>query len=215
MPGTGNPSAPPSTSTATAASQQITRACPCTTPPATAKPPLTTHQTKIRSKLLCSASPRKPERGDRTAPDLHAGIAVADPGAATAEGIRNARRHHQADEHHRDQRQPDREPVGVEPVRDPHRVGPDQPDHRQQQRCLQCATDAVVRAKPVGELSHREDVDQVEEQLDVRRSLHPFGAPTKVMRVAPGARFGAHKPASLPDQSGTGRAIQSPVTMPT
>jgi hypothetical protein len=84
---------------------------------------------------------------------------------------RQRRAHRQADQHQRDEQQAHLEALGVHPVGDPRGVGPDQPHHREQQRRLQRAADGRMVQQKVRQLRDREDVHQVEEQLDVRDPL--------------------------------------------
>ena len=128
--------------------------------------------------------------GDReTAPaDLHEGVRAADGQPPPRERERQGGRHDQAGQGQREQHQPDRDPLGVQPVGDPGGVGPDQPHHGQQQQGLQRALDAAVVDQVVGQLGDREDVDQVEEQLDVGHAgARPWRAEQVPGRVLAGA----------------------------
>jgi hypothetical protein len=113
---------------------------------------------------------------ERAAADLGDGVPAADdqPGAGqpgSAERPRQRGRHRQADEHQRDEQSPYLQALGVHPVGDPRRVGPDQPDHGQQQRGLQRPANGWVAEQVMRQLGDCEDVDQVKKQLRVRDPL--------------------------------------------
>jgi hypothetical protein len=105
------------------------------------------------------------------APDLLDGVGAAHHPAPAAERLRQRRAHRQADQHRRDEQQPDLDAFRVHPVGDPGRVGPERPDHREQQRRLQRAPHGQLTQQEVRQLRDREDIHQVEEQLDVRDPL--------------------------------------------
>ena len=104
-------------------------------------------------------------------PDLLDRVGAAHPEPQVAERPGQRRRHGQAGQHERDEQQPDGDLLRVQPVGDPRRVGPDQPDHDQQQPGLQRAPHGRVVEQVVRQLGDREHVHQVEEQLDVRDPL--------------------------------------------
>jgi hypothetical protein len=105
------------------------------------------------------------------APDLHERVSAAHHEPERAERVGQGGGHRQADQHEQHEHEPDLQPIRIEPVRYPRRVGPGQPHHRQQDRGLHRARDRRRAEQMVRELCDREDVHQVEEQLDVGDSL--------------------------------------------
>ena len=85
-------------------------------------------------------------------------------------------RHQQARQHHEHQDEPDRHGVRVEPVGHPGGVVP-RPVHRDEHECgFGGARPVDVRDEVVRQLGDREDVDEVEEQLEERRALFALRA---------------------------------------
>ena len=87
----------------------------------------------------------------------------------------------------------DRRGGRVEPVGHPRRVDPCPPDDEQQERGPRHAGDGGVIEDLVRQLRDREDVDEVEEQLDGRRRLRRAVAPRPQVADRRGGR-GGHRP---------------------
>jgi hypothetical protein len=133
----------------------------------------------MRWKLRRSGSPRSPA-------DLHDRVGHAQRQPAAAERAGQRGRHDQAAQGQPEQHQPDRDQLRVQPVGHPGGVGPDQPDHGEQQQRLQRAADRGVVDQVVRQLGDREHVNQVEEQLDVGDPGGPARRPPQVTRVVAG-----------------------------
>ncbi|KAG1438826.1 hypothetical protein G6F57_019677 [Rhizopus arrhizus] len=73
----------------------------------------------------------------------------------------------QAHEHHREQHDPHGDGVGIEPVGDPARVLPSQPDREPQHQRMHGAHQRQVVQQAVRQLRHGKDVHQVEEQFHI------------------------------------------------
>ena len=112
---------------------------------------------------------------------LH-GVGRADHPAQVVEGARQRRRHRQAEQREHDEQQADLDAFRVHPVGDPRGVGPGQPHHRQQQRRLEGAAHGGMLHQVVRQLRDREDVHQVEEQLDVRDPVAARAVPQQPPR---------------------------------
>ena len=138
---------------------------------------------------------RSPAQGDdeeQRAPDLDQQVAGDEQPRAPVEGVGDRGRHEQAGEHQPDQQQPHRQPVRVEPVRPPRDHVPRVDDCERHDRRLGAGPQVDVLEQVVRELPDREDVDEVEEQLergdDALRAGRPRdgnphrGDPTRVAR---------------------------------
>ena len=124
---------------------------------------------EVSLQVLAAQSPH----GEGAASDLRGGIGGSDPQSPGAEGLGNGCRHDQADQHETDEHEPHGYAVRVEPVGHPRRVGPDEPDHGQQETGLERTVDGRTREEVVRQLGDGEDVHQVEEELDVGDALRP------------------------------------------
>ena len=111
------------------------------------------------------------QRRGGVATDLQRDVARREQQPLLAERLRQRGGHEQAAEHHRGEHPADRRRGRVEPVRHPRRVDPRPPDDEQQERGPRHAGDGEVVEDLVRQLGDREDVDEVEEQLDRGRRL--------------------------------------------
>ena len=105
------------------------------------------------------------------ATDLQRDVARREHQPLLAERLGQRGGHEQAREHHRGEHPADRGRGRIEPVGHPGRVDPGPPDDEQQERRPRHAGDGEVAQDLVRQLCDREDVDQVEEQLDRGRRL--------------------------------------------
>ena len=149
-------------------------------------------QTRSLTKWPPSARPRKAMMRNSRAPDLDEQVAGDEQPRAPVEGVGDRDRHEQAGEHQPDQQQPHRQPVRVEPVRPPRDHVPRVEDRERHDHRLGAGPQVDVLEQVVRELPDREDVDEVEEQLergdDALRAGRPRdgnphrGDPTRVAR---------------------------------
>ena len=116
-------------------------------------------------------------RGRGVAPDLQRDVADREQHAVRAERARQRGGHEQAREHHAGEHRAHRRRRRVEPVGHPGRVDPRPPHDQQQERRPPDPGDRQVAEDHVRQLRDREDVDQVEEQLDRRDRLLDALAP--------------------------------------
>jgi len=108
-------------------------------------------------------------------------VGGADDQASGSERGRDRGRQDQADDSQHQQQQPDRDPVGIQPVGHPGGVSPQEPDHDEEQGCLQRGMHrALAGQQEMRQLRHREDEDQIEEQLDVGDPLRAGTFPHQV-----------------------------------
>jgi len=121
---------------------------------------------------------------ERGTADLVGGIRAREGQAAAAVRLGQRCRHDQSEQHHRDQHQPYAGAVGREPVGDPGGVHPGPPQRQQQQQRLYRTGDAQVPQQQLGQLRHREHVDQIEEQLHVRDPSGVLRPPQKTRVLA-------------------------------
>jgi hypothetical protein len=131
---------------------------------------------------------------EHAAADLEAQVAGDEQPRAVAEGVVDRDGHEQAGEHQPDEHQARGQRVRIEPVRPPRDHVPGVEDRERQDRRLGAGAQIDVCDQVVRELADREDVDEVEEQLQrrdlalsARRSLE--GGPHRPDRT-PGRRRG-------------------------
>jgi hypothetical protein len=99
-------------------------------------------------------------------PDLQEQVASDEQPRAVAERVVDRDGHQEAREHQRDERRAHRQPVRLEPVRPPRGHVPGVEDRERQHRGLGARAQVHVREQVVRDLPDREDVDEVEEQLE-------------------------------------------------
>jgi hypothetical protein len=109
--------------------------------------------------------------GSGVTPHLQRNVARREQQAVLAQRLGQGRGHEQAGEHHSCEQRPDRGRRRVKPVDHPRCADPCPPDDQQQEEGARHAADREVAEDQVGELRDREDVDEVEEQLDGGRRL--------------------------------------------
>jgi hypothetical protein len=102
----------------------------------------------------------------RRAPDLEEQVPGYEQPRAPVERVGDRDRHEQAGEHQPDEQNAHRQPVRVEPVRPPRGHVPGVDDRECQDHRLGARPQIHVLDQVVGELSDREDVDEVEQQLE-------------------------------------------------
>ncbi len=145
-------------------------------------------------RLAAAVAAAHRQQAERVARQLERHVGAREQQRAVAEGVRDRDRHPEAREHAEHQDQAHADPVGVEPVDHPGRVDPRPPDDEQQERGLRRARPGEVVQQQVRELRDREDVDEVEEQLEVRRALLAAVLVAQAQRdlVQPALPGGAH-----------------------
>jgi hypothetical protein len=119
-------------------------------------------------------SPAQRDDEERRAPELKEQVAGDEQPRAAVERVGNRGRHEQAGKHQSDQQQLHRSPVGLEPVRSPRGHVPGVDDSERQNHGLDARAHVDVLEQVVRELPDREDVDEIEEQLE--RGDHALGA---------------------------------------
>ena len=107
------------------------------------------------------------QQHERGASDLHRGVRPGEDPRTIGECLGNGRGHQQRQQHGGEHQAPDARRLRVEPVADPARVLPAEPDREPQHQGLQHAGQVHVMQQMVAELGDREHVDQVEEQFFV------------------------------------------------
>jgi hypothetical protein len=103
---------------------------------------------------------------ERRAPDLQEQVASDEQPRAPAERIVDRDGHEQAGEHQPHEQHTHRQPVRIEPVRTPRGHVPGVEDRERHDYRLGAGPQIDLRQQVVRELPDREDVDEVEEQLE-------------------------------------------------
>jgi hypothetical protein len=111
------------------------------------------------------ASPQCHDQEGRP-PDLEEQVAGDEQPRAIAERVGDRDRHEQAREHQPDEQQPHRQPLRLEPVRSPRGHVPRVNDREGHDHRLRARPQIEVLAQVMRELADREDVDEIEEQLE-------------------------------------------------
>ena len=121
---------------------------------------------EVVDEVLAERAPAQGDDEEHRTPDLDEQVAGDEQPGALVEGVGDRGRHEQAGEHQPDQEQPHRQPVRVEPVRPPRDHVPRVDDRERHDRRLGGGPQVDVLDEVVRELPDREDVDEVEEQLE-------------------------------------------------
>ena len=114
---------------------------------------------------------------ERCADHLKQQVTGDEQPSAPAERVVDCDRHEQAGEHQPDEQHAHRQPIGVEPVRPPCGHVPGVVDGERQNRGLGTGPQVDVLHQMVRELPDREDVDQVEEELERADAALGVGCP--------------------------------------
>jgi hypothetical protein len=103
---------------------------------------------------------------ERRAPDLEEQVARDEQPRPVGEGVVDRDGHQQAGEHQPDERHAHGQRVGLEPVRPPCRHVPGVEDREREDDRLDTGAQIHACQQVLRELPDREDVDEVEEQLE-------------------------------------------------
>ena len=112
-------------------------------------------------------APADLQQHERGASDLHRGVRPGEDPRTIGKRLGNGRGHQQRQQHGGEQQAADARRLRVEPVADPARVLPAEPDREPQHQRLQYTGQVQVVQQMVAELGDREYVDQIEEQFFV------------------------------------------------
>ena len=153
-------------SQATASAHSASRVSSCDRPPAIHRTADTHSQASMRRKLGERMRRPQVQHDEQRAAHLDHHVADGEHQPGGAEGAEQGGARDQAGQHHGEQHHAHGHGVGVEPVRDPAGVLPAQPHGEPQDQRVQRAHQGQVVQQAVGDLGDREDVHQVEEQLD-------------------------------------------------
>ena len=114
---------------------------------------------------------------DARAPDLEEQVPADEQPGAVAERVGDPDRHEQAREHEPGEQQAHRQPVRLEPVHPPRRHVPGVDDRQRHDQGLGGRAQIDVLEQVVRELADREDVDEIEEELERRHDALGAGLP--------------------------------------
>lgn len=157
----------------TAIPQSRRRASPSAIAPATQSAgPQLPHQ--VVDEVLAEGAAAQGHDEERRPSDLEEQVPPDEQPRAPVERVGDRDRREQAREHEPDERQPHRQRVRLQPVRPRRRHVPGVDDHRRQDHRLGAGAQIDVREQVVRELPDREDVDEIEEELE--RRDHSLGA---------------------------------------